>query len=123
MKHTRGRAIRMAASRWGFTSRRPRERDAELEAHPADARDARALAPDASKRRATRRGRARERDGEKPWEERDCRLVLEDGSVWNGRSFGAKATQVGEVVFNTSLSGYVTSCARVARARGAERDG
>ena len=65
MKHTRGRAIRMAASRWGFTSRRPRERDAELEAHPADARDARALVPDASKRRATRRGRARERDGEK----------------------------------------------------------
>lgn len=59
----------------------------------------------------------------KPWEERDCRLVLEDGSVWNGRSFGAKATQVGEVVFNTSLSGYVTSFARVARARGAERDG
>ena len=104
----------MAASRWGFTSRRPRERDAELEAHPADARDARALAPDASKRRAT---------AKKPWEERDCRLVLEDGSVWNGRSFGAKATQVGEVVFNTSLSGYVTSFARVARARGAERDG
>jgi carbamoyl-phosphate synthase small subunit len=43
----------------------------------------------------------------KPWEETDCRLVLEDGSVWRGRSFGARATQVGEVVFNTSLSGYV----------------
>jgi len=43
----------------------------------------------------------------KPWAETDCRLVLEDGSVWRGRSFGARATQVGEVVFNTSLSGCV----------------
>ena len=53
----------------------------------------------------------------KPWEERDCRLVLEDGSVWNGRSFGAKATQVGEVVFNTSLSGYVVLFERIAKMR------
>ena len=43
---------------------------------------------------------------EKPWKTHDCRLVLEDGSVWSGRSFGAKGTAVGEVVFNTSLSGY-----------------
>ena len=78
-----------------------------------------------TRRRAARRAaRARaSATAKKPWEERDCRLVLEDGSVWNGRSFGAKATQVGEVVFNTSLSGYVTSFPRVARARGAERDG
>jgi len=53
----------------------------------------------------------------KPWGERDCRLVLEDGSVWPGRAFGAKKTMVGEVVFNTSLSG----CARIARERPTER--
>ena len=43
----------------------------------------------------------------KPWKAHDCKLVLEDGSVWPGKAFGAKGTQVGEVVFNTSLSGYV----------------
>ena len=43
---------------------------------------------------------------EKPWKTHDCRLVIEDGSVWSGRSFGAKGTAVGEVVFNTSLTGY-----------------
>ena len=43
----------------------------------------------------------------KPWKANDCKLVLEDGSVWPGKAFGAKGTQVGEVVFNTSLSGYV----------------
>lgn len=43
---------------------------------------------------------------ERPWKPSDCRLVLEDGSVWKGRSFGAKGTQIGEVVFNTSLTGY-----------------
>lgn len=36
----------------------------------------------------------------------DARLVLEDGSVWPAKSFGASGTQVAEVVFNTSLSGY-----------------
>ena len=51
--------------------------------------------------------RASVRARAKPWSERDCRLVLEDGSVWRGRSFGAKKTTVGEVVFNTSLSGCV----------------
>ncbi len=35
-----------------------------------------------------------------------ARLVLEDGSVWPGEAFGAPGTQVGEVVFNTSLTGY-----------------
>eukprot|EP00227_Mantoniella_beaufortii_P019275 CAMPEP_0197578954 /NCGR_PEP_ID=MMETSP1326-20131121/3042_1 /TAXON_ID=1155430 /ORGANISM="Genus nov. species nov., Strain RCC2288" /LENGTH=437 /DNA_ID=CAMNT_0043142261 /DNA_START=174 /DNA_END=1487 /DNA_ORIENTATION=- len=43
---------------------------------------------------------------QKPWKTSDCRLVLEDGSVWPGQSFGAKGTVVGEVVFNTSLTGY-----------------
>lgn len=35
----------------------------------------------------------------------DARLVLEDGSIWRAKSFGASGTQVGEVVFNTSLTG------------------
>lgn len=42
----------------------------------------------------------------RPWKASDCRLVLEDGSVWSGKSFGSTGTQVGEVVFNTSLTGY-----------------
>lgn len=33
-------------------------------------------------------------------------LVLADGRVFTGRSFGARTTSVGEVVFNTSLTGY-----------------
>lgn len=36
----------------------------------------------------------------------DCRLVLEDGSVWDGLSCGAQGTAVGEVVFNTGMTGY-----------------
>ncbi|CAM6084716.1 unnamed protein product [Calypogeia fissa] len=42
----------------------------------------------------------------RPWKTVDTRLVLEDGSIWRGKSFGAAGTQVGEVVFNTSLTGY-----------------
>ncbi|KAH1125993.1 hypothetical protein GLYMA_06G150000v4 [Glycine max] len=44
--------------------------------------------------------------GERPWKNSDARLVLEDGSIWKAKSFGASGTQVGEVVFNTSLTGY-----------------
>ena len=33
-------------------------------------------------------------------------LVLEDGSVYEGCSFGAEASTYGEVVFNTSMTGY-----------------
>ncbi|CAL0306644.1 unnamed protein product [Lupinus luteus] len=44
--------------------------------------------------------------GERPWKTSDARLVLADGSIWNAKSFGASGTQVGEVVFNTSLTGY-----------------
>ena len=33
-------------------------------------------------------------------------LYLEDGSVYRGKGFGAAATKVGELVFNTSMSGY-----------------
>ena len=36
----------------------------------------------------------------------DAILALEDGRVWKGRGFGAAAEVVGEVVFNTSMSGY-----------------
>ena len=35
-----------------------------------------------------------------------ARLALEDGSVWKGQAFGAPGTWWGEVVFNTSLTGY-----------------
>jgi carbamoyl-phosphate synthase small subunit len=33
-------------------------------------------------------------------------LALEDGSVYRGESFGAKASACGEVCFNTSMTGY-----------------
>jgi carbamoyl-phosphate synthase small subunit len=34
------------------------------------------------------------------------RLILEDGTIFRGRAFGAKAARCGEAVFNTSLTGY-----------------
>lgn len=33
-------------------------------------------------------------------------LVLEDGTIYHGEAFGAATTVVGEIVFNTSLTGY-----------------
>ena len=36
----------------------------------------------------------------------DAILVLEDGMTFTGRSFGARGTTFGEVVFNTAMSGY-----------------
>jgi carbamoyl-phosphate synthase small subunit len=33
-------------------------------------------------------------------------LVFEDGRVFHGQAFGARATRVGEVVFNTAMAGY-----------------
>ena len=33
-------------------------------------------------------------------------LILEDGSVYEGCGFGADHYQVGELVFNTGMSGY-----------------
>lgn len=42
----------------------------------------------------------------KPWKPKDCRLVLEDGTEFLGSSFGTRGTEVAEVVFNTSLTGY-----------------
>ena len=35
-----------------------------------------------------------------------CRLALEDGRVFKGRSVGAPGSAAGEVVFNTGLTGY-----------------
>src|SRR3979409_11552 len=35
-----------------------------------------------------------------------ARLILEDGTVYDGEAFGATANSIGEVVFNTSLTGY-----------------
>src|SRR5438067_9374908 len=35
-----------------------------------------------------------------------ARLILEDGTVYDGEPFGAAANSIGEVVFNTSLTGY-----------------
>src|SRR6476659_5620961 len=35
-----------------------------------------------------------------------ARLILEDGTVYDGEAFGASANSIGEVVFNTSMTGY-----------------
>ncbi len=35
-----------------------------------------------------------------------AKLALEDGTVFSGRAFGAAGEKLGEVVFNTSLTGY-----------------
>jgi carbamoyl-phosphate synthase small subunit len=35
-----------------------------------------------------------------------AKLALEDGTVYTGRGFGARGEAVGEVVFNTSMTGY-----------------
>jgi carbamoyl-phosphate synthase small subunit len=35
-----------------------------------------------------------------------AKLALEDGTVFTGRAFGASGTAEGEVVFNTSMTGY-----------------
>ena len=33
-------------------------------------------------------------------------LALEDGRVFEGESFGAPGKRAGEIVFNTSMTGY-----------------
>ena len=37
---------------------------------------------------------------------RTAKLALEDGTVYTGTSFGAEGEIDGEVVFNTSMTGY-----------------
>src|SRR5688572_15805532 len=41
-----------------------------------------------------------------PERDRVAKLALEDGTVFTGRAFGASGTAQGEVVFNTSMTGY-----------------
>src|SRR5687767_6333455 len=43
---------------------------------------------------------------QKPNEFRIAKLALEDGTIFTGRGFGASGTTEGEVVFNTSMTGY-----------------
>jgi carbamoyl-phosphate synthase small subunit len=38
--------------------------------------------------------------------DRVAKLALEDGTIFTGRAFGAAGTSEGEVVFNTSMTGY-----------------
>ena len=42
----------------------------------------------------------------KAMREKKAFLALEDGTVFRGRSVGAKVDRVGEVVFNTGMCGY-----------------
>ena len=39
-------------------------------------------------------------------DQRSAILVLQDGTIYRGMAFGAATTVVGEIVFNTSLTGY-----------------
>ena len=38
--------------------------------------------------------------------EKEAVLILEDGEVFRGRATGSEGTVVGEVCFNTAMSGY-----------------
>ena len=46
---------------------------------------------------------------EKPEGSKPAVLLLEDGTLFLGKGFGAEATVVGEVVFNTGMVGYPES--------------
>jgi len=41
--------------------------------------------------------------------EKTAKLVLEDGTIFTGKSFGFECSVAGEVVFNTSMTGYPES--------------
>jgi carbamoyl-phosphate synthase small subunit len=41
-----------------------------------------------------------------PPQQQTAKLALEDGTVFTGRAFGSPGTTEGEVVFNTSMTGY-----------------
>jgi carbamoyl-phosphate synthase small subunit len=41
-----------------------------------------------------------------PYNNMKAKLVLENGTIFDGKSFGAGGTTTGEVVFNTSITGY-----------------
>ena len=40
---------------------------------------------------------------------KDAFLLLQDGSIFYGKGFGAETDSVGEVVFNTGMVGYCES--------------
>jgi len=40
---------------------------------------------------------------------RKIKLVLEDGTTFEGKSFGYEGSVAGEVVFNTAMTGYPES--------------
>ena len=42
-------------------------------------------------------------------DKKTARLVLEDGTLFKGYSFGAATSVPGEVVFNTAMTGYPES--------------
>ena len=42
-------------------------------------------------------------------EQRNATLILDDGSRFEGYSFGCERAVAGEVVFNTAMTGYVES--------------
>lgn len=42
-------------------------------------------------------------------EKQDVKLILEDGTVYKGYSFGSKKETIGELVFNTAMTGYQES--------------
>ena len=37
---------------------------------------------------------------------KNAKLILQNGSIFKGFSFGAKGQAIGEVVFNTGMTGY-----------------
>ena len=41
---------------------------------------------------------------------RPAKLILADGTVYSGSAFGAETVRAGEVVFNTSMTGYQEIC-------------
>ena len=44
---------------------------------------------------------------------KEAKLILSDGTVFCGWSFGFEGETVGEVVFNTAMTGYPESLTRV----------
>ena len=50
-----------------------------------------------------------------------ARLILEDGTVFKGKAFGYLEESVGEVVFNTSMTGYGEVLTEIGRASCRER--
>src|SRR4051812_7459145 len=52
------------------------------------------------------RSASRSRPGEPLNQRRKAVLALADGTTFVGRAFGAEVESVGEVVFNTSMTGY-----------------